>query len=78
MTDVKITINHEPRGKGRTIASKLVESIHSLAIEEPNFQANLMNKVATTANLKLAFKAVKRNKGAPGIDNATIKQIEQT
>lgn len=76
MSDVKITINHEPRGKGRTIASKIEESIHSLAIGEPNFQANLMNKVATTANLKLAFKAVKRNKGAPGIDNATIKQID--
>jgi len=34
-----------------------------------------MNKVASLANLKLAFKAVKRNKGAPGIDNITISQM---
>ena len=35
-----------------------------------------MTQVATIANLKTAFKAVKRNKGAPGIDKRTISEIE--
>jgi len=68
-------INHEPTGKGRTEALNFEVPKPSLA--DPSYdQANLMNKVASPANLKLAFKAVKRNKGAPGIDNTTIEEIE--
>ena len=73
----KINITSEPRGNGSTCASGLEMYIPSLANGNPQNQANLMNKVASLANLKLAFKAVKRNKGAPGIDNITISQIEE-
>jgi len=68
-------INHELRSESGTVALDLEVSIPSVA-EQTDAQANLMCKVATLANLKLAFKAVKRNKGAPGIDNTTIKEIE--
>ncbi len=36
---------------------------------------NLMNEIASKANLILAFKAVKRNKGAPGVDNRTVTDV---
>lgn len=72
----KTIINHVTRGNGGTKASNNEVSTLTLAITNLNDQTNLMNKVANIANLKLAFKAVKRNKGAPGIDKATIKQIE--
>jgi len=73
----KINITSELRGNGRTCAPGLERSLLSLANGNLQNQTNLMNKVANIANLKLAFKAVKRNKGAPGIDNITISQIEE-
>ena len=36
-----------------------------------------MNEVASKANLVLAFKAVKRNKGAPGVDNMTVTEVAE-
>jgi retron-type reverse transcriptase len=38
---------------------------------------NLMNEIASRANLILAFKAVKRNKGAPGVDNMTVTEVAE-
>lgn len=73
----KINITSEPRGNGGTRASGLERSLPSLANGNLQNQANLMTKVASIANLNLAFKAVKRNKGAPGIDNITISQLEE-
>ena len=37
---------------------------------------DLIEKVVHTTNLKSAFRAVKRNKGAPGIDKRTISDVE--
>ena len=75
---LKITnINLGSKGKGGTRARDYEESNPSLAVRETCDQANLMNKVASIANLKLAFKAVKRNKGAPGIDKITVQEIEE-
>lgn len=75
---LKITnINLGSKGKGGTRACDYEESNPSLAVRETCDQANLMNKVASIANLKLAFKAVKRNKSAPGIDKITVQEIEE-
>ena len=41
-----------------------------------NLASNLMGKIANQSNLRTAFKAVKRNKGAPGTDKRTIKDVE--
>jgi RNA-directed DNA polymerase len=36
-----------------------------------------MREIASFANLKSAFIAVKRNKGAPGIDNMSVSEVDQ-
>ena len=41
-----------------------------------NLASNLMGKIVNQSNLRTAFKAVKRNKGAPGTDKRTIKDVE--
>jgi len=41
-----------------------------------NLASNLMGRIANQPNLRTAFKAVKRNKGAPGTDKSTIKDVE--
>ena len=38
---------------------------------------SLFEKILDTHNLKIAFKRVKANKGAPGIDGITIEEYEQ-
>jgi group II intron reverse transcriptase/maturase len=78
MTDINtITITSDPRSKGSTGTPGHERSLPSLAEEAHQSQTNLMERIASIANLKLAFKAVRRNKGAPGIDNTTISQIEE-
>lgn len=70
-------INHGYNGESSTEA---VESeVHQVQIATnlpQNLAKELMSKVASLANLKTAFKAVKRNKGAPGIDKRTISEVE--
>src|SRR4051794_27574718 len=41
-----------------------------------NYQQNLFERICSIEELKLAFKAVKRNGGAPGIDGVTVKEFE--
>jgi RNA-directed DNA polymerase len=38
---------------------------------------SLFEMILDTYNLKTAFKQVKKNKGAPGIDGITIEEFEQ-
>jgi hypothetical protein len=37
---------------------------------------NLFETILDTFNLRIAFKRVKKNKGAPGIDGITIEKYE--
>ena len=37
--------------------------------ERPNFKPELMEEVLSQSNLQLAFKRVRKNKGAPGVDS---------
>lgn len=43
---------------------------------EFQFETDLFKKICEIDNLRKAFKAVKRNKGAPGIDGITIEKYE--
>lgn len=73
----EINITHPLRGNGSTSASDAVRSIPSLNNDKAINQTNLMEKIAHHANLRAAFKSVKRNKGAPGCDHMTIKEMEE-
>ena len=39
-------------------------------------ERSLFEKLCDQSNLKTGFKAVKKNRGAPGIDGVTIKEFE--
>jgi len=44
---------------------------------EFQFQTDLFKEICAFGTLRDAFKAVKRNKGAPGIDGITIEKYEE-
>ncbi len=75
MNNINTNINHRSRGKGGTGASDLEVQLTLSASHNSLYLTNLMNEIATKANLKLAFKAVKRNKGAAGIDKMTVQEV---
>ncbi len=41
-----------------------------------NYQQNLFERICTIEALELAFKAAKRNGGAPGVDGVTLEEFE--
>jgi group II intron reverse transcriptase/maturase len=64
-------------GEGSTEAGNIeAQQISSVMNIPHNLASNLMGKIANQSNLRTAFKAVKRNKGAPGTDKRTIKDVE--
>ena len=70
-----IDINHELRGRGGTKASDYVVQSKSKITSKSPCLTNLMDEISSIANLRLAFKAVKRNKGAPGIDKMSVTEV---
>ena len=77
MTRNSNNIHHDLSGKGSTGAAQYVVQQASLALnDDHNLTNNLMKEIASIANLKRAFKSVKRNKGTPGIDRVSIAEIE--
>ena len=44
-------------------------------IEQPNPNVNLLERILSRENMLLAWKRVKANKGAPGIDGVTIEEF---
>ena len=76
MTDQYDIINHDSNGRGSTKAIECVVQQAKITLKEHhNLTSNLMKEIASIANLKRAFKSVKRNKGAPGIDKTSIEEI---
>ena len=64
-------------GEGGTEASNNeAQQIISVINIPHNLASNLMGKIANQSNPRTAFRAVKRNKGAPGTDKRTIKDVE--
>jgi len=70
-----IYISQVLRGEGGTRASDAEVQLKSKAIDKSSYLTNIMDEVSSLANLRLAFKAVKRNKGAPGIDQMSVMQV---
>ncbi len=66
MTDQYDIINHDSNGRGSTKAIECVAQQAKIALKEyHNLTSNLMNEIASIANLKRAFKSVKRNQPLP-------------
>ena len=76
MNQKNIYISHELSGRGGTEASDSVVQSKSRATSKSPYLTNLMDEISTIANLRLAFRAVKRNKGAAGIDKMSVKEVE--
>ena len=47
------------------------------AVQQPALNDNLLERVLSPENLHAAWKQVKRNKGAPGVDGITIEEYPQ-
>lgn len=79
MAENDIFINLVSNGESSTEA--VVSEVHQIqtVTDLPqNLAKELMSRIASEANLKAAFRAVKRNKGAPGIDKRTISEVEDS
>ena len=80
MNDQNDIINHGLNGEGSTGSVSFEEQQTLLTVKrnlDLSNNQNLMEQVASIRNLKVAFRRVKRNKGAPGIDKITVKSFEQ-
>lgn len=70
-------ISHGKPGESETVAGLCVEQQGSMAINNQCALAQgLMEKICERSNLNQAYKRVKSNKGAPGIDGVTIDELE--
>ncbi|WHA07699.1 hypothetical protein N3Z16_10650 (plasmid) [Candidatus Megaera polyxenophila] len=68
---------HASRGYGRSSAPDSEAQLTLSTSHNSDCLTNLMNEIASKANLILAFKAVKRNKGAPGVDKMTVTEVSE-
>ena len=64
MNQKNIYISHELSGRGGTKAADYVVQSKSRATNKSPYLTNLMDEISTITNLRLAFRAVKRNKGS--------------
>jgi RNA-directed DNA polymerase len=70
------SISHDKPGESETVASLPVEQQSSMAINNRcGLAQELMEKVCERSNLNRAYKRVRSNKGAPGIDGMTIDSL---
>jgi RNA-directed DNA polymerase len=64
------------RGEARRRDARGVETITAMAEpESPALTEHLMEAICDLDNIEAALRAVVRNKGAPGIDGITVKQL---
>lgn len=76
MKKSNISINHKSRSRGGSKAPDYEVQSKSKTTDKSSYLTNLMDEISSIANLRLAFKAVKRNKGAPGIDQMSVTEVE--
>ncbi len=69
-------LRHGASGDGGTRTGALVEPQALSALEQQRaLTRELMERVASSANLNQAYKRVKANKGAPGVDGMTVQDL---
>lgn len=74
---VKDIISHDPIGKGGTKACGFEEQQTSVTNQDQrDLAVELMEEICNPANLNQAYKRVKANKGAAGIDGMTVDQLK--
>ncbi len=77
MNDLKDSIYYDSSGEvGNGASECVVQQVFEAINNSPCLTENLMEKIASIANLKRAFRAVKRNKGSAGIDNVSIEEVK--
>lgn len=76
ISDREDIICHGRIGEGGTGAELHVEQQVAKALSETeDLAVHLMERVCTRANLNRAYKRVKSNKGAPGVDGMTVQEL---
>lgn len=60
----------------RTLVKGDMRGLAEREIKSPRFNSNLMEEVLNQKNLNLAFKRVKRNKGAAGVDGVSVDELK--
>ena len=61
---------------GNEASEQVVQQVFEAIDKSPCLTERIMNEIASIANLKRAFRAVKRNKGSAGIDNMSIEEVK--
>jgi len=76
INDREDVICHGKSGESGTVAELLVEQqTHMASTKTEDLATDLMEKICNRANLNRAYKRVKSNKGAPGIDGMTVEEL---
>lgn len=71
------TISHACTGESETVAGRSEERQSSTMLNNGrHLTANLMARVCDLNNMREAFKQVKRNKGAAGVDGMTVEGLK--
>jgi RNA-directed DNA polymerase len=72
-----LDFSSSPTGEARRAGREGSESLKAMSVpESPAGTERTMEEIVERGNLKEAFRRVKANKGAPGVDGMTVNQLD--